>query len=187
MNLHVAVLAGVVEVTVGFIVELVVHWEADGWNHVEARDVATIPGFASISTLRRDADLRHQSWSHYLALLRSDSTAKPQRVFANNFLNLVNSMLQHSLEGHHKVYWVKVIDVVMAVPREASTARKHESHVCVDVKRVARASEFTRAAMLVVRQVSAHVLTRKVSVEDHVLARHLFVVQRYNKSIAQMT
>ena len=80
-----------------------------------------------------------------------------------------------------------MVDVMVAVPREASAARKHESHVCVDIKRVARASEFTRAAMLVMRQVSAHVLTRKVSVEDHVLARHLFVVQRYNKSIAQMT
>ena len=80
-----------------------------------------------------------------------------------------------------------MVDVMVAVPREASAARKHESHVCVDVERVARASEFTRAAMLVMRQVSAHMLTRKVSVEDHVLARHLFIVQRYNKSIAQMT
>ena len=101
MNLHVAVLAGVVEVTVGFIEELVVHWEANGRNHVEARDVATIPGFAYISTLCRDADLRNQSWNHYLALLWSETIAEPHRVFANNFLNLVNSMLQHSLEGHH--------------------------------------------------------------------------------------
>ena len=149
--------------------------------------MAVMPGLANIAPFCCDANLRHQSWSQHLTLLRSDTVAKPQRVFANNFLNLVNSMLQHSLEGHHKLYWVKVVDVVMAVPREASTARKHESHVCVDVKRVARASEFTRAAMLVVRQVSAHVLTRKVSVEDHVLACHLFVVQRNNKSVAQMT
>ena len=92
MNLHVAVLAGVVEVTVGFIEELVVHWEANGWNHVEARDVTTIPGFAHISAFCRDADLRNQSWNQCLALLWSDTVAVSHRVFTYNFLNLINSM-----------------------------------------------------------------------------------------------
>ena len=80
-----------------------------------------------------------------------------------------------------------MVDVVVAVPREACAARKHESDLCVDIEHVASASEFTRATMLIMREVSAHMLTCKVSVKDHVLARHLFVVQRYNKSIAQMT
>ena len=93
MHLHVAVLAGVIEVAVGFIVEAVVQWQADSWNHVEARDVAIMPGLASIAPFCRDTNLRHQSWSHHLTLLRSDATAEPQRVFANNFMNLVNSML----------------------------------------------------------------------------------------------
>ena len=93
MHLHVAVLAGVIEVAVGFIVEAVVHWQADSWNHVEARDVAIMPGLASIAPFRCDTDLCHQSRSHHLTLLRSDATAEPQGVFANNFMNLVNSML----------------------------------------------------------------------------------------------
>ena len=93
MNFHVTVLTGVVEVAVGFVEEFVVHWKANGWNHVEARDVAIIPGFAHISTICRDADLRNQSWNHCLALLWSETIAEPHRVFANNFLNLVNSML----------------------------------------------------------------------------------------------
>ena len=49
------------------------------------------------------------------------------------------------------MYWVEVINVVMAVPREASAAWNHESHICVDIKRVACAPEITRAAVFVVR------------------------------------
>ena len=92
MNLHVAVLTGVVEVAVGFVEEFVAHWEANGWNHVEARDVAIVPGCAHIATSGRDTNLRNQSWNHRLALLWSETVAEAHRVFTDNFLNLVNSM-----------------------------------------------------------------------------------------------
>ena len=75
------------------------------------------------------------------------------------------------------MYWIKVINIVVAVPREASAAWNHEPHICVDIKRVACAPEITRATVFVVRQIGTHMLTRKVSVEDHVFAGHLIVLQ----------
>ena len=69
-----------------------------------------------------------------------------------------------------------MINIVMAVPRKASAAGNHEPHICVDIKRVACGPEITRATVFVVRQIGTHMLTRKVSVEDHVFAGHLFVM-----------
>ena len=80
-----------------------------------------------------------------------------------------------------------MVDVMVAVPGEASAARKHESNIRVHIEHIASASEITGATMLIMCEVSAHMLARKVSVKDHVLACHLFVVQCYDKSIAQMT
>ena len=75
------------------------------------------------------------------------------------------------------MYRIEVINIVMAVPREASAAGNHEPHICVDIKRVACGPEITRATVFVVRQIGTHMLTRKVSVEGHVLATHLIVLQ----------
>ena len=72
---------------------------------------------------------------------------------------------------------IEVINIVVSVPREASAAGNHEPYICVDVKRVARGSEIIRATVFVVCQIGTYMLARKISVEGHVLATHLIVLQ----------
>ena len=184
MDYHVAVLTGIIKVAVCFEVELVVHRYTDSRHYVEARGMLDVPGRAYITTPGRDPHLCNQPWSHGLALLWSVAVAVAHRVFAHEFLNLSNSMVQHLLECNQEMHRVEVVDIVVSVSREASAAWNHKPYILVDVKHVVRGPEVARATMLVLRKIGANMLTRKVSVEGHVLATHLIVLQRNNNSIA---
>ncbi len=184
MDYHVDVLTGIVKVAVCFEVELVAHRYTYSRHHVKARGVLVVPGRACITTPGRDPHLCNQPWRHGLALLWSVAVAVAHRVFAHNLLNLSNSMVKHLLECNQEMHRVKVVDVVVSVSREASAARNHEPYILVDIKRMVRGPEVTKAAMLVLRKVCANVLTRKVSVKGHVLASHLIVLERDNKTVA---
>ena len=184
MDFHVAVFTGIVEIAVRFVEEFVAHWYTDSRHHVEAWGVLGIPGCACVTTSGCDPNLRNQPWSHGLTLLRSAAVSEPHWVLTYDFLNLSDRMVQHLLKSYHKVHRVEVINIMMSVPREASAAWDHEPYVLVDVQLVVRGPEVTRATMLVLCQIGTDMLTRKISVKSHVLATHLIVLQRYNKSIA---
>ena len=151
MDFHVAVFTGIIKVAVCFEVEFVAHRYTDSWHHVEARDVLIIPGRSYITTPGRDPHLCNQPWSHGLALLWSVAVAVAHRVFAYNFLNLSNSVVQHLLKCNHEVHRVEMVDIVVPVAGEACAAWNHKPYILVDVKHVVRGPEVARATMLVLR------------------------------------
>ena len=84
--------------------------------------------------------------------------AVAHRVFTDYFMNLTNSMMQYSLKRNHELHGVKVIDIMVPVSREASSAGEHEPHIRVDIKHVIVNAKVHGALMLVLRYVFADVL-----------------------------
>ena len=157
MDLQVTVLSTVKKVTVSFIVELVHVRQANSWDNVQARDVLVVPGCPRIMPFGRNTHVRRQPWYHGLALTWCFAMAVAQRVFTDYFMNLTNSMVQYSLKRNHKLHGVKVVDIMVPVSREASSAREHKPHIGVDIKHVVVNAEVHGALVLVVRYVLADV------------------------------
>ena len=158
MDLHVTVLSTVKKVAVRFIVEMVHVRQADSWDNVQARDVLVVPGFPRIMSSCRNTHVRRQPWYHGLALPWCVAMAVAQRVLTDNFMDLANSMVQYTLKRNHKLLGVKIVDIMVPVSREASSAWDHEPHIRIDIKHVIIYAEICRALVLALRYVCTDVL-----------------------------
>ena len=157
MDLQVTVFSTVKKVAVRFIVKLVHVRQANGWYNVQTRDVLVVPGCPRIMPSCRNTHVRRQPWYHGLALPWCVAMAVAQRVLTDNFMDLANSMVQYTLKRNHKLHGVKMVDIMVPVSREASSAWEHKPHIGIDIKHVVVNAEIRWALVFVVRQIFADV------------------------------